>query len=94
MGERTHRSVMNIKVGMLFYILTIILTFFSRRVFLECLGTEFIGLTGMLMNIMFFLSIAELGSGTVCVNILLKEKVQRISTAPPCIAGTGKMPEV
>ena len=61
MGERTHRSVMNIKVGMLFYILTIILTFFSRRVFLECLGTEFIGLTGMLMNIMSFLSVAELG---------------------------------
>lgn len=72
MGERVHRSVMNIKVGMLFYILTIILTFFSRRVFLECLGTEFIGLTGMLTNIMSFLSVAELGIGTSIVFFLYK----------------------
>lgn len=72
MGERVHRSVMNIKVGMLFYVLTIILTFFSRRVFLDCLGTEFIGLTGMLTNIMSFLSVAELGIGTSIVFFLYK----------------------
>lgn len=72
MGERVHRSVMNIKVGMFFYILTIILTFFSRRVFLECLGTEFIGLTGMLTNIMNFLSVAELGIGTSIAFFLYK----------------------
>ncbi len=75
MGERTHRSVMNIKVGMLFYILTIILTFFSRRVFLECLGTEFIGLTGMLMNIMSFLSVAELGIG-ISISYFLYKPLQ------------------
>ena len=63
---------MNIKVGMFFYILTIILTFFSRRVFLECLGTEFIGLTGMLTNIMNFLSVAELGIGTSIAFFLYK----------------------
>ena len=72
MSERVHRSVMNIKVGMLFYVLTIVLTFFSRRVFLECLGTEFIGLTGMLTNIMSFLSVAELGIGTSIVYFLYK----------------------
>lgn len=65
MSERIHRSVMNIKVGMLFYILSLFLAFFSRRVFLDCLGAEFIGLIGMLMNIMSFLSVAELGIGTV-----------------------------
>lgn len=75
MGERTHRSVMNIEVGMLFYILTIILTFFSRRVFLECLGTEFIGLTGMLMNIMSFLSVAELGIG-ISISYFLYKPLQ------------------
>lgn len=72
MSERVHRSVMNIKVGMLFYVLTIILTFFSRRVFLDCLGTEFIGLTGMLTNIMNFLSVAELGIGTSIIFFLYK----------------------
>ena len=57
---------------MLFYVLSIVLTFFSRRVFLECLGTEFIGLTGMLTNIMSFLSVAELGIGTSIVYFLYK----------------------
>lgn len=72
MGERVHRSVMNIKVGMFFYILSLFLAFFSRKVFLDCLGAEFIGLTGMLMNIMSFLSVAELGIGTSIVYFLYK----------------------
>lgn len=72
MGERVHRSVMNIKVGMLFYILSLFLAFFSRKVFLDCLGAEFIGLTGMLSNILSFLSVAELGIGTSIVFFLYK----------------------
>lgn len=72
MSERVHRSVMNIKVGMLFYILSLFLAFFSRKVFLDCLGAEFIGLTGMLANIMSFLSVAELGIGTSIIYFLYK----------------------
>ncbi len=72
MSERVHRSVMNIKVGMLFYILSLFIAFFSRKVFLDCLGAEFIGLTGMLMNIMNFLGVAELGIGTSIVYFLYK----------------------
>lgn len=72
MSERVHRSVMNIKVGMLFYMLSLILAFFSRKIFLDCLGAEFIGLTGMLMNIMSYLSVAELGIGTSIVYFLYK----------------------
>ena len=63
---------MNIKVGMIFYMLSLFLGFFSRRIFLDCLGAEFIGLTGMLMNIMSFLSVAELGIGTSIVYFLYK----------------------
>ena len=72
MSERVHRSVMNVKVGMFFYMLSLVLAFFSRKVFLDCLGAEFIGLTGMLMNIMSFLSVAELGIGTSIVYFLYK----------------------
>lgn len=72
MSERVHRSVMNIKVGMLFYVLSLFIAFFSRKIFLDCLGAEFIGLTGMLMNIMSFLSVAELGIGTSIVYFLYK----------------------
>lgn len=72
MSERVHRSIMNIKVGMVFYVLSLLLAFFSRKIFLDCLGAEFIGLTGMLMNIMSFLSVAELGIGTSIVYFLYK----------------------
>lgn len=72
MGERVHRSVKNIKVGMFFYVLSLSLAFISRKIFLDCLGAEFIGLTGMLTNIMSFLSVAELGIGTSIVYFLYK----------------------
>ena len=72
MSERVHRSIMNIKVGMLFYILSLFLAFFSRKIFLDCLGAEFIGLTGMLRNIMGYLNVAELGIGTSIVYFLYK----------------------
>ena len=72
MGERVQRSVMNIKVGMFFYVLSLFLAFFSRKVFLDGLGAEFIGLTGMLMNIMSYLSVAELGVGTSIIVFLYK----------------------
>ena len=63
---------MNIKVGMLFYVLSLFLAFFSRKIFLDCLGAEFIGLTGMLMNIMSFLSVAEFGMGISIAYFLYK----------------------
>lgn len=72
MGERVHRSVTNIKVGMFFYVVALLLSFFSRKIFLDYLGAEFIGLTGLLMNIMSFLSVAELGVGTSIVYFLYK----------------------
>lgn len=61
MGERVHKSIMNAKVNLLFYFLSLILAFFSRKIFLDCLGAEFIGLTGTLGNILGYLNLSELG---------------------------------
>lgn len=72
MGERTHKSLLNAEVNIIFYFLTLFLAFFSRKVFLDYLGAEFLGLTGMLMNILSFLSVAELGIGTSIVYFLYK----------------------
>lgn len=72
MSSRVHRSVMNIKVGMLFYFLSLFLAFYSRKIFLDCLGAEFIGLTGALNNILSFLNVAELGIGTSITYFLYK----------------------
>ena len=63
---------MNVKVGMFFYLLTFLLAFFSRKIFLDCLGAEFMGLTGVLQNILSYLNVAELGIGTSITFFLYK----------------------
>lgn len=61
MSGRVHKSMLNAEVNILFYFLSLFLAFFSRKIFLDCLGTEFIGLTGTLGNILGYLNLAELG---------------------------------
>lgn len=53
--------MLNAEVNLIFYFLSLFLAFFSRIIFLDCLGTEFIGLTGTLGNILGYLNLAELG---------------------------------
>ena len=61
MGGRVHKSILNAEVNLLFYFLSLFLTFFSRKIFLDNLGAEFIGLTGTLNNILGYLNLTELG---------------------------------
>ena len=61
MSGRVHKSMLNAEVNLIFYFLSLFLAFFSRKIFLDCLGTEFIGLTGTLGNILGYLNLAELG---------------------------------
>ena len=75
MGERVHKSILNAEVNVIFYFLTLILAFFSRKIFLDCLGTEFIGLTGTLGNIIGYLNLAELGI-TACIGYFLFKPIQ------------------
>ncbi|MBQ8705278.1 MAG: sugar transporter [Paludibacteraceae bacterium] len=72
MSGRVGKSVMNVKVGMFFYLLSLLLAFFSRNIFLNCLGAEFMGLTGVLQNILSYLNVAELGIGTSITFFLYK----------------------
>ena len=75
MGERVHKSMLNAEVNLLFYFLTLFLTFFSRKIFLDCLGTEFIGLAGTLNNILGYLNLSELGIGA-CIGYFLFKPLQ------------------
>lgn len=61
MSGRLHKSILNAEVNLVFYFLTLFLAFFSRKIFLDCLGPDFIGLTGTLGNILGYLNLAELG---------------------------------
>ncbi|WP_179334809.1 lipopolysaccharide biosynthesis protein [Winogradskyella costae] len=62
--SRVSKSIKNAKVGAFFFILSIFVQFFSRKIFLDFLGDEFIGLTSTLRSILGFLNLAELGIGT------------------------------
>ena len=75
MSGRVHKSVLNAEVNLLFYFLSLFFAFFSRKVFLECLGDEFIGLTGTLNNILGYLNLAELGIGS-CISFFLYKPLQ------------------
>ncbi len=61
--SRTSKSVTNAIVNFVAYFLMLIVAFFSRKIFLDTLGPEFIGLSGTLQNILMMLSLAELGIG-------------------------------
>jgi len=75
MGERVHKSMLNAEVNLLFYFLSLFLAFFSRKIFLDCLGAEFIGLIGTLDNILGYLNLAELGIGS-CISFFLFKPLQ------------------
>ena len=75
MGERVHKSILNAEVNIIFYFITLFLAFFSRKIFLDCLGSEFIGLTGTLGNILGYLNLAELGI-TACIGYFLFKPLQ------------------
>ena len=75
MGERVKKSIRNAEVNLVFYFLTLFLTFFSRKIFLDNLGADFIGLTGTLNNILGYMNLAELGIGS-CISFFLYKPLQ------------------
>ena len=71
-GNRTRKSILNAEVSMLFYFLSLFVAFFSRKIFLEYLGADFIGLTGTLLSILGLLNLSELGIGLSVSYFLFK----------------------
>lgn len=70
--SRVKKTILNARVNLIFYFLTLALSFFSRKIFLTTLGDNFIGLTGTLSNLLSFLNLAELGIGTAIGYVLYK----------------------
>ncbi len=70
--SRVKKSLLNARVNLIFYFLTLVLSFFSRKIFLDCLGADFVGLTGTLQNLLGFLNLAELGIGMSIGYVLYK----------------------
>ena len=70
--SRIKNIIKNAKVNLFFYLLSIGVAFFSRKIFLDFLGPDFIGLVSLLQEILKFLNLAELGISTAIGYALYK----------------------
>lgn len=70
--SRVKKTIKNAKVNLFYYVCFMFTSFFSRKIFLEYLGADFIGLTGTLNGVLGMLNIAELGVGTAVGYALYK----------------------
>lgn len=70
--SRVSKSLKNAKIGAFFFLISIFAQFISRKIFLDFLGDEFIGLTSTLRSVLGFLNLAELGIGTAIGYALYK----------------------
>lgn len=69
---RTKNSIKNIYISILTQIIITLLGFVSRKVFIDSLGTEYLGVNGLLTNVLSMLSLVEGGIGTSIVYNLYK----------------------
>lgn len=70
--SRTKLSIKNSAVALGMYLINMFLQFFSRKIFLEYLGTEILGLNTTATNLLQFLNLAELGIGAAIAFSLYK----------------------
>jgi O-antigen/teichoic acid export membrane protein len=69
---RTKNSVRNILIGMASQIIIAILGFVSRKIFLDSLGIEYLGVNGLLTNLLSMMALVESGIGISIVYNLYK----------------------
>lgn len=70
--SRTKKTLLNARINLICYLAALITAFFTRKILLEQLGAEFIGLTGTIGSLLGFLNLAELGIGTAISYVLYK----------------------
>ena len=69
---RTKNVIRNIGINILTQIVITVLGFLSRKVFIDNLGTEYLGINGLLSNVISMLSLVEGGIGTSIIFNLYK----------------------
>ena len=75
--SRTDRVIQNAKVALFFYCINLVLQFFSRKIFLDYLGAELLGLNTTAQNLLQFLNLAESGIGAAVAFALYKPLSQK-----------------
>lgn len=71
-SSRTEKSILNVLTGVFGQMLSFVLSFVIRTVFINTLGELYLGLNGLYTNILSVLNLTELGLGTAIVLELYK----------------------
>lgn len=66
-NSRLKNSILNLATGLFGRVLTILLNFAVRTIFIHCLNEVYLSINGLYSNILTVLSLAELGFGTAMV---------------------------
>lgn len=69
---RIYHSKKNIIIGLLSQILTVLVAFITRTVFIKVLGLEYLGISNVFASVLTILSVAELGVGEAIAFALYK----------------------
>ncbi len=71
-NSRAKNSFKNMLISIISQIVTILLNFATRIVFVICFGEDFLGISGLFSNILTLLSLAELGVGGAMIYALYR----------------------
>ncbi len=63
-NSRTSNSIKNIIASVCSQLLNLVLSFVSRSIFIQVLGVEYLGISGLFNDVLSMLNLAELGFGT------------------------------
>lgn len=68
--SRLKYSIKNAQITLLFYLLLAVLNYFSRRVFIDVLGNEVVGMTATMQNYVGMLNLADMGISAAIATFL------------------------
>lgn len=74
---RTVKQIKNFTAAIFRYLLTFFFSFYTRQLFIDALGIEYLGVAGLMGNVLGMLAIAELGIGTSIVFSLYKPLAEK-----------------
>ena len=69
---RINNSIRNITTALIGQVIGIALSFIGRVVFINTLGTEYLGVNGLFTNVLSILSLADMGVGSAIIYSLYK----------------------
>lgn len=70
--SRTKNSIKNFSISLAIQIVTLIVTFANRTIFIRILNRDYLGINGLFANILTILSFAELGLGSAILYSMYK----------------------